>query len=206
MDNNLNFIISEAYNDIDKINASINDKMLQFVTNATELVELSEDMYQIEKTIKLNKISLKGYVLDSPCCLLLKENNISNYSIDELKEYLTRYESSSNLDCSPYYLALSLYNLLEEIEQLVDNKINLEIDKISELSNKINNVKDVTSNEYQKIYSEIKNDLNNYCLNQKKLDDKSYKVCTQIINDIFNFYISGYPDIPDKYLYSENAN
>jgi succinate dehydrogenase flavin-adding protein (antitoxin of CptAB toxin-antitoxin module) len=96
--------------------------------------------------------------------------------------------------------------LLEEIEQLVDNKINLEIDKISELSNKINNIKDANSNEYQKIYSEIKNDLNNYCLNQKKLDDKSYKVCTQIINDIFNFYISGYPDIPDKYLYSENAN
>jgi sugar-specific transcriptional regulator TrmB len=206
MDNNLNFIISDVYKDIEKINASINDKMLQFITKAGELVELSEDMYQIEKTIKLNKISLKGYVLDSPCCLLLKENNISNYSIDELREYLNKYESSLNKDCSSYYFALSLFELAEEIEKLVDNKIELEINKISELSNKINNIKDVTSNEYQKIYSEIKNDLNNYYLNQKLIDDKSYGICIQMINDIFNFYMSGYPDIPDKYLYGKNID
>jgi Glu-tRNA(Gln) amidotransferase subunit E-like FAD-binding protein len=161
-------------------------------------------MYQIEKTIKLNKISLKGYVLDSPCCNLLKENNISNYSINELKEYLTRYESSSNEECSSYYLALSLYELLEEIEKLIDEKINLEIEKISELSNKINNIKN--SNDYERLYNEIKNDLNNNYLNQNLMDDKSFGICIQIINDIFNYYISGYPDIPDEYLYNENDN
>lgn len=26
----------------------------------------------------------------------------------------------------------------------------------------------------------------------------------QIINDIFNYYISGYPDIPEEYLYQNN--
>ena len=85
MDNNYSVRILEAYMDIDKIRDSINNKLFHFINSASELVELSEDMYQVERTIKLNKISLKGYILDSPCCKLLEENSISNYSIEELK-------------------------------------------------------------------------------------------------------------------------
>ena len=81
MDNNLSVKILEAYMDIDKIHDSINNKLFHFITKASELVELSEDIYQIEKTIKLNKISLKGYVLDSPCCNLLKEKTLQNCKV-----------------------------------------------------------------------------------------------------------------------------
>lgn len=73
MDNNYSVRILEAFMDINKIHDSINNKMFQFITKANELVELSENMYQIEKTIKLNKISLKGYILDSSCCSFLKK-------------------------------------------------------------------------------------------------------------------------------------
>lgn len=201
MDNNYSVKILEVYMDIDKIHDSINNKMFQFITKANELVELSEDMYQIEKTIKLNKISLKGYILDSPCCLFLKENNISDYTINELKNYLASYEKSFNEDCISYYLALSLYELLEEIEKTVDNMISLEIDRISELTNTIRKIKYIDSNEYENLYNEIKNELNSKYLVQNLIDDKSYGICIQILNDIFNFYISGYPDIPDEYLY-----
>ena len=55
--------------------------------------------------------------------------------------------------------------------------------------------------EYEYLYNEIKNELNSKYLNQNLIDDKSYGICIQILNDIFNFYISGYPDIPDEYLY-----
>ena len=75
MDNNFSVKILESYMDIDKLHDDINNKLFHFITKATELVESSEDMYQIEKTIKLNKISLKGYILDSPCCSFLKENS-----------------------------------------------------------------------------------------------------------------------------------
>lgn len=201
MDNNYSVKILESYMEIDKIHDSINNKMFQFITKANELVELSENMYQIEKTIKLNKISLKGYILDSPCCSFLKENNISDYTINELKNYLVRYEKSSNEDCTSYYLALSLYELLEEIEKTVDNRISLEIDKISELTNTIRKIKSTDSNEYEYLYNEIKNELNSKYLNQNLIDDKSYGICIQILNDIFNFYISGYPEVPDEYLY-----
>lgn len=109
MDNNLNVKILESYVEIDKIHDDINNKIFNFITKANELVELSDDDYQIERTLKLNKISLKGYVLDSDCCKNLN-NNITDYSIDELKNYLIQYEKLFNSNYSKYYLAISLGN------------------------------------------------------------------------------------------------
>lgn len=205
MENNLSVKVLEAYMDIDKIHDDINNKMFNFITKANELVELSEDMYQIERTIKLNKISLKGYILDSPCCKLLEENNISNYSIEELKQYLMKYEQTSNDDSSAYYLAISLYELLEIIEKLVDNKIELEMNKLSELVPSIREIENITDNNYENLYNQIKNQLVNDYLNKNLIDDKSFNICVQIMNDIFNYYISGYPDIPEEYLYHDEG-
>lgn len=201
MENNLSVKVLEAYMDIDKIHDDINNKIFNFITKANELVDLSEDMYQIERTIKLNKISLKGYILDSPCCKALEENNISNSSIEELKQYLMKYEQTSNDDSSAYYLAISLYELLEIIEKLVDNKIELEMNKLSELVPSIREIENITDNNYENLYNQIKNQLSNDYLNKNLIDDKSFNICVQIMNDIFNYYISGYPDIPEEYLY-----
>lgn len=196
MDNNISVKILEAYMDIDKIHDDINNKIFQFVTKATELVDLSEDMYQIERTIKLNKISLKGYILDSSCCIFLKDNNVIDYTIDDLKNYLVKYEQSSNEGCLPYYLAITLYELLEKIESLVDTKIELEINKLSELTQIVNEIKNINNENYETLYNQIKNQLNNDYLNKNLIDDKAFNICIQILNDIFNYYISGYPDIP----------
>ena len=181
MDNNLSVKILESYINIDKLNDNIINKTFQFINKASELVELSEGMYQIEKTIKLNKISLKGYLLNSPCCTFLEENNVKDYTIDELKNYLMKYEKLNNEDCSQYYLAISLFELLEEIENLFEDKID--------------------SNDYERLYNEIKKDLKDKYLNNKLIDDKSFEICMRFVNDIFNFYINGYPNIPDEYLY-----
>lgn len=205
MENNISVKVLEAYMDIDKIHDDINNKIFNFITKANELVDLSEYMYQIERTIKLNKISLKGYILDSPCCKALEENNILNYSIEELKQYLMKYEQTSNDDCSSYYLAISLYELLETIEKLVDNKIELEMNKLSELVPSIREIENITDNNYENLYNQIKNKLSNDYLNKNLIDDKSFNICVQIMNDIFNYYISGYPDIPEEYLYHDEG-
>lgn len=202
MDNKLSLKILESCMDIDKIHDDINNKIFQFITKASELVELSEDMYQIERTIKLNKISLKGYLLDSPCCAFLKENNVEDYTIEDLKKYLMKYEQLNNEDYSQYYSAVVLFELLEEIESLVEDKIDLEISKIFELTPLINNIDKINSNEYEKLYNEIKKELSDKYLNQNLIDDKSFETCMGFVNDIFNFFISGYPDIPEEYLYS----
>ena len=200
MSADLNLKILESYVEIDKIQDEINNKMFNFITNANQLVELSENDYQIEKTIKLNKISLKSYILDSPCCSSLQENNITNYSIEELKNFFVKYEKIYNEDLSKYYLALSLYEMLEEIERLVNQKIELEISEVSRIFSDIKNIKDIESNRYESLYLEAKNKVEMEH-NGNNIDDRAYNVYMQLLNDIFNFYIDGYPNIPDEYLY-----
>lgn len=202
MDNNLNVKILESYVEIDKIHDDINNKIFNFITKANELVELSEDDYQIEKTLILNKISLKGYVLDSDLCNQLSENNINDYSINELKNYIIQYEKSFDTDYSQYLLALSLYEIIEDIENQVDSKIELEINELSNIIQSISDVKNTDKTNYENLYYNFKSQLDD-CFKENKLDEKSYGICIQILNDIFNFYISGYPNIPDEYLYHE---
>ena len=141
MNENLNVKILESYVEIDKIHDDINNKIFNFITKANELVELSEDDYQIEKTLMLNKISLKGYVLDSDLCNKLSENNINDYSINELKNYIIQYEKSFDTDYSQYLLALSLYEIIEDIENQVDSKIELEINELSNIIQSISDIK-----------------------------------------------------------------
>lgn len=202
MSTDLNLKILESYVEIDKIQDEINNKMFNFITNANQLVELSEDDYQIEKTIKLNKISLKSYILDSSCCSSLKENNITNYSVEELKKFFVKYEKTYNEDLSKYYLAFSLYEMLEGIEKLVDKKIEREISEISNIFDDIINIKNKVSSEYEKLYFDSKNKIDIEYKNNK-INDKAYNLCIQLLNDIFNFYMRGYPNIPDEYLYKE---
>lgn len=202
MNGNLNVKILESYVEIDKIHDDINNKIFNFITKANELVELSEDDYQIEKTLILNKISLKGYVLDSDLCNKLSENNINDYSINELKNYIIQYEKSFDTDYSQYLLALSLYELIEDVEKQVDSKIELEISELSNIIQSISDIKNTDKTNYENLYYNFKSQLDD-CFKENKLDEKSYGICIQILNDIFNFYISGYPNIPDEYLYHE---
>lgn len=199
MNENISFKILNSYTEIEKMTDNINNKIWDFVTEANKLVEMSEDNYQIERTFKLNKISLKGYVLDSDCCLNLKKKNIALYSIDELKNYLRQYENTFNTDCSKYFLSLAIYESIEEIERLIDEKVNFEQQILSKL---IPNIKDINQKKDEQCYFEIKEQLNEYS-KANNFDEKTYNVSLRIMNDIFNYYINGYPTIPDEYLYRE---
>lgn len=130
-------------------------------------------------------------------------NNIINYSLQELKNYFIQYQNSFNEDCSKYYLAISLYELIEEIESLVDSKTNLEIESLSKIIPNITIIKNIDKDKYEEMYLNIQKQLNDYLKNEK-LDEKTYNICIGTLNNIFNFYVSGYPNIPDEYLYKNN--
>lgn len=184
--------IKNIYNLIEQKNNEISNMYLSFITKANELVELSNDDYQVERSFKLNKISLKGFVLESPCCNNLKSNNIENYSIDELKDYLSKYESTYNEDCSKYFLAIMLYELLEDIESLIDSKIDLGLSLLSNLVPGVKDIKLVSSSEYNGLYLDYKDKLNEF-----GLDENIYNICINVLNDVFNYYVNGFPDVPD---------
>lgn len=205
MNHDLNLKVLESDEEVNKIQDKINKEMFSFITQSLELVELSKDEYQIERTLRLNKISLKGFILDSSCCTSLKANNIRNYTIQELKSYLQQYENKNNEDYSKYYLAVSLYELVENIEKSIDTIVSLEFDFLIKIIPSINIIKDVDRTKYEEIYLNLKNQLSEY-LNNSILNENSYKICVKFLNNIFNFYINGYPIIPDEYLYKNNVS
>ena len=196
---NINNKILESYNNIKKIQSVINDNLVTFLTKAAELVEMSEDMYQIEKSIKFNKISLKSYILDSECCIALKNNNIADYTIDELKSYLENYENVENKDCSSYYLAISLYELLENIEKDVENKINLEIQLLLQFDGALGNIEGINVEEREALYNKVKVTLTNNYWRKGVITEENFGILIEMLNDIFNYYVNGYPTIPNDY-------
>ena len=196
---NINNKILESYNNIKKIQSVINDNLVTFLTKAAELVEMSEDMYQIEKSIKFNKISLKSYILDSECCIALKNNNIADYTIDELKSYLENFENVENKDCSSYYLAISLYELLENIEKDVENKINLEIQLLLQFDGALGNIEGINVEEREALYNKVKVTLTNNYWRKGVITEENFGILIEMLNDIFNYYVNGYPTIPNDY-------
>lgn len=192
--NNIKNIVLEIITEKQSFDSKYSGMMSTFLTNAYGLVELSEDLYQVEQTIKLNKISLKDYILNSDVCKMLKANNISNYSIEELKRYLNNFESQG-LDVYSYKIALQLYEQLEKIEKLEEEKINYEVTELSKILTSLKDIKNIKHDEYQNLYNKlIKQNEEN--LNHNNIDVETGSYITQLLNEIFNYYLYGNRVIP----------
>ena len=194
---NISNNILEIYNDKQKYDEQINSLMLDFMTKANELVEKSNDMYQIEHSIRLNEISLKDYILRSDFCVLLKQNNVVDYTIEELEQYMNNYEyQNSEFDMYKYKLALSLYKELEKIKQIIDKKIDMEVSRIENIINSINEIKNINNKgEYQNLFNKVNIEIKQKYIDTNIIDDTASNYINQIINDIFNYYIDGYKNI-----------
>lgn len=173
-----------------------NNLMFSFVTKAYELVDLSEDLYQLEHTIKLNQISLKDYILNSEICSFFKNNNINNYSIEELKNFMQKYENQNISDITPHKLALELYEKLKEIKNIENSKIEYEINKMSNILENITSIEIIDKDKYQNLYNDLLQQVKVKYLDNNLIDDKINNYVVQILNDIFNYYLYGNKEIP----------
>lgn len=194
---NISNNILEIYNDKQKYDEQIKSLMLDFMTKANELVEKSNDMYQIEHSIKLNEISLKDYILRSDFCVLLKQNNVVDYTIEELEQYMNNYEyQNPEFDMYKYKLALSLYKELKNIKEIIDKKIDMEVSRIENIINSINGIKNINNKgEYQNLFNKVNIEIKQKYIDTNIIDDTTSNYINQIINDIFNYYIDGYKNI-----------
>lgn len=181
---------------IDDYNKSIEEKLAHFINGCYLLKDSSNGNYQVQKTITENKIYFQGYILDSKLCQKFKENNIKDYSLANLKDYISKHFNDLDTDYTPYYQALSLYEEATNLEDLIDKKINLEIDFIYNLVKEIEILKyqEIASEKLVSLYKEIKAKL----LKNLSHSNPSIQVQNNIIiilNDIFSFFWSGYPVI-----------
>lgn len=143
---------------IDDYNKSIEEKLAHFINGCYLLKDSSNGNYQVQKTITENKIYFQGYILDSKLCQKFKENNIKDYSLANLKDYISKHFNDLDTDYTPYYQALSLYEEATNLEDLIDKKINLEIDFIYNLVKEIEILKyqEIASAKLVSLYKEIK--------------------------------------------------
>lgn len=193
---NIGIEILEIFTEKQNYDEKYNNLMFSFVTKAYELVDLSEDLYQLERTIKLNQISLKDYILNSEICSFLKNNNINNYSIEDLKEFMQKYENQNISDITSYKLALELYEKLDEIKNIENAKIDYEINRMSNILQDIRNVENIDKDKYQYLYNRLLEQIKVKYLDNNFIDDKINNYIVQILNDIFNYYLYGNKEIP----------
>lgn len=193
---NIGVEILEIFTEKQKYDEKYNNLMFSFVTKAYELVDLSEDLYQLEHTIKLNQISLKDYILNSEICNFLKNNNINNYSIEDLKGFIQKYEIQNISDITSYKLALELYERLDEIKNIENSKIDYEINRMSSILEDINNIESIDKDKYQDLYNHLLEQIKAKYLDNNLIDDKINNCVIQMLNDIFNYYLYGNKEIP----------
>lgn len=191
-------LILETYLEKVKYDNDFVSLMYEFIDKAHVLEVDSEFIYQLEKNIKLNKISLKQYVLVSDVCTYLKNNNIHDYNIDELRGYITKYEEANNTNCSNIYLALDLYEMLENMESIIDKKIDLEINNLRKLISNIDEIKNSNENTCEQLYNKFKTHIENEYLNTNKIDNETCECFVQMINDLVAYYTFGYPNISNN--------
>lgn len=193
---NIGVEILEIFTEKQNYDEKYNNLMFSFVTKAYELVDLSQDLYQLEHTIKLNQISLKDYILNSEICSFFKNNNINNYSIEDLRGFMKKYEIQNISDITSYKLALELYEKLDEIKSIENAKIDYEINRMSNILEDISNVENIDKDKYQDLYNHLLEQIKVNYLDNNLIDDKINNYVVQILNDIFNYYLYGNKEIP----------
>ncbi|MCI7702168.1 MAG: hypothetical protein MSS28_03640 [Tenericutes bacterium] len=187
----INEKIIEIYQKKEKDDEKITNLINDFLTKAHELVTLSNDFYQIEKTIRLNKISLKDYLLNSEICKYLEETNNVFYTLNDLKRYITTYEKVNNMELTSYTMAINLYEELEKIEKLEDRKIEYELENLIPFIKDLENLKSLTS-DYQTLYNSCLNNLKIAYLDKGLISQSNYQYLRYILADIFNYYEKGH--------------
>ena len=161
-----------------------------FLSLAPELVNLSSGMYQLEESIKLNKISIKGYILESEFVLDLNRVNITEFSLEELKEYVIQYSSSMNKRLDDISLGIKLYEMLENLDDIKNGEIKYLINGLEEIFNqKLSDLdlleRPLLNNLYNQLISET-----NVMFNKQVLDNKIRGYLVSIINFVFGFYMN----------------
>ncbi len=84
---------------------------------------------------------------------------------------------------------------MEKIEKLEEEKINYEVTELSKILTSLKDIKKIKHDEYQNLYNKlIKQNEEN--LNHNNIDVETGSYITQLLNEIFNYYLYGNRVIP----------
>ena len=163
---------------------NFNNTLTVFCDSVSDLVNLSNGKYQIENTIKLNKVSVKGYILESD---FVKKLNTKGFKLKELKDYLVEMNVKDNDDL---VIAIKIYELLDQLDTIEKNEINDLIDYIQIITG-ISIREEVShKNNLAGLYSSLSNKINEY-ESDKLIDEFLKNKFLDCLNVLFNYAING---------------
>ena len=176
--------INEMYNYHIEFENEFNGYLSKFYEKANELKEFSNGKYQIERNINLNKVSVKGYILESN---FVKQLNMHDFSFAELKQALINNQSYDNYDIM---FSIQLYEILEELERIENNEIDnllhyIQIITEMPFEDKLND-----KSILQELYNSLLNKINNYKISNV-INEEQYNKTINCLNILFNYYING---------------
>ena len=175
-------LITKINNECKKYDNKYNALLVNILSNAENLVDISNGVYQIEHNIRANKISLKDYLLNSDICTILKDNNISNYSINELREYIARYNSNSTVS---YSLALNLYEQFETLESIEKDKVEYEVNELKEIIDLVD-INKLSIDDLDSLLEKNISKIKMYSLSNNELI-----ILNKLLQEIFSYYKYG---------------
>lgn len=176
--------INELYNyHMDFENVFMNN-LSRFYNEAEKLVTLSNGKYQIEKNIKLNKISIKGYILDSD---IIKKFNLDEFRLFELKQYLNNIKSDDKYNIM---VAIKLYEILDNMEQVELNQISNSLYYIQMITGSLFEEEIEDKSNLSTSYNNLLNIINNY-KKSNILNGDLYNKIIYCLNFLFNYYVNG---------------
>lgn len=173
--------------------------LYQFLQSGNELVELTDDLYQIEKTLELNRISIKGMILDSNLCKWLDQAGIK-YTLTDLRKYLNEQYNNENIDVEVINKEINLY-------ETIDNLIRFENNQIDQMASLIGNIindnvllkRIKNKNIIHENKSNVVNKISNL-LKDEVLDLFTHKLLENMVSQIFNNYLGTDNDVINNML------
>lgn len=192
---NGNYIL-ETYNEIVEMNSIINKQYLNFVDECYVLEELSNNEYEIQNSLKLNKNYFQGILSKSDLCNQLNDNNYNEMTLDKLKLIFKQYESTTGNNIDLYCKAIDLYQMADNIEEKIDKKIELELLLIYDIDIEITKIQSTDLNKLPELYKKIENYIKENFLKTNIITQDDFNKCIYMLNDIFNYFINGYPNLP----------
>lgn len=187
-------IINTAIQRINNHNLYL-QSLYEYLQNSGELVELTEELYQIEDTLELNRISLKGMILESSLCKKLDSDGIS-YTLPELRSYLYQQINDDSIDVEVLDKEIDLYETIEDLINFENNQIDMMANIISNVLVEKSHLKKednqyLLENNKNKVAEKI-----NKMYDLKIFDDITKDLLFNMINQIFNNYMNVQMKLP----------
>ena len=192
-----------------------NEQMLQFIEGAIELGNVSNQSYQIEDSLDVNKVSLKGNILESDLVKDLNKKGIENFTLSDLRIlYSPSYEQENGVNLTETNLAMNLYGQIENIEQIEQMQMEIISRNLGDLLGKdiisktnesgiiqsdgkaVIQLTDKSNEQLQSNYKKAIVKIDQLYANEGVLDLKTKQVTTQMLSQLFTYYMNGNKKVP----------